>query len=193
MRFNVYRHTGLHFHTTVTSAKGSVTLDGDVDYRNGVGYAAAIGQGAAFTLQWNAKTFVAWPAPANETAPPAELPKAKPGVRALSPTESTTDNLLALLLFLGQDRPDNAQLIVQDGGRFLRNDTVDGTPVEVLQGPGAGGSSPGGGSLNYWLTAKGQLLRVDASFGGSAPTEIDLSAASYEPFPVSAALRPAHH
>jgi hypothetical protein len=187
--YEVYRHIGLHFDSTLTTAKGSVRFDGDVNYRSGIGYATAIGDGAAFTLQWNSSIFAAWTASATQVEPPPDLPTGKPAGRPLAPAKSLSDALLSLLLQLGRDRPGNAREIRQQGGRFLRDAVVDGQPVEVLQGPRTSGSATATTDVDYWLGDSGRLVRVEASIDGNPPTEIDLSAAKYRPFLVTPVLR----
>jgi hypothetical protein len=190
MRFENYR-TGLHFRTTTNAA---LALTGDLDYHRHLGYATAIDAGQPSAVQWNASRLLAWSwprgAPAGE--PPATLPSNQPRVRALDATKNDLDTLLTILLALGQDRPDNAALIRQDGAMFVRTDVVGAVPVDVLQGPrtsGAGTASSN--ALTYWVDAAGHLRRVDIVLGRSPhPVRIDTDPALFRSFPASPLLTP---
>jgi hypothetical protein len=189
MRLNVYRGKGLGFQSTVTTPQGSVVIEGDVNYRLGVGYAVASGNGSAFFLQWNSSQLLAWPTSSQSNLSLRQLPAGKPAARALAPTQTKTDALFALLLQLGQNRPDNAQLLEKDGARFVRTAVARGVKVDVIEGPKASGAGVPGGTIDYWLSAAGQLVRVDAALGGGAVTEVDVDPSTYKSFPVNSALQ----
>lgn len=181
MRFRLQRAGGVHFRTEVSSARGSLSLVGDVDYSSGIGKAQISGAGSSFTLQWNGATLLAWAG--DEGA-------SDPAVRPLEPTQSASDAVLALLLELGQDRPDNAQLIRENGARWLRAETVGGTGVDVLQGPAPPGAAAGpGGPVTYWVNEGGDVLRIEARLGGGpSATIIDLDPGRFVPFAPSTHL-----
>jgi hypothetical protein len=183
MRFLIHRSTGVHFRTEVASAGGPLTIVGDVDYLGRVGEARVSGAGSSFTLQWTRETLLAWPDEARTTAPTA---------RPLAPTSSAVDAVLALLLELGQDRPDNAQLIRENGATWLRAEMLGSTQVDVIQGPAAPASgATSGGPVTYWIDAAGNLLRLDARLGGSSnPTVISIEPTQYHPVTRSADLPP---
>jgi hypothetical protein len=189
-RFQNYRATGAHFRTRVSSPEGALALEGDVDFRDELGYARISGAGGAFMLQWSDATLLAWTAKATASTSPGKLPAGKPVGRPLSPTKSAVDAVLAVVLGLGRDRPDNAQLIRRNGARWLRSATLAGTKVDVLQGPAAAGQAPGSGAaVRYWVDAAGHLLRLDAFLGGgSSATRIDLDAKAFTRFPRSPKL-----
>jgi hypothetical protein len=166
MRFQNYR-TGLHFRTTTNAG---LTLTGYLDFHQHLGYAVASENGRPSVVQWSSSTLVEWAAAAGvpTTDPPAQLPATQHRSRALNPGTSDLDALLAILLALGQDRPDNAALVRQDGAMFVRTDTAGGVPVAVLLGPRVSGSgSSAAGALTYWVDDAGQLLRVDIRLGHS--------------------------
>lgn len=193
MRLNNHRSTGVHFTTRVSSARGPLRIEGDVDYRAGAGYATIAGAGSSFTLQWSGRTLLAWPAAAGATTAPPTLPRGAPARRALAPARSLVDAVLAVVLELGRDRPDNAQIIRRSGATWLRRATVGPTPVDVIESPDAAGApaTGSGGALTYWIDARGRLLRLEARFGaGPSVTRIDLVAATFRAFPRSGALRP---
>jgi hypothetical protein len=182
MRLTNFEAVGVAFHATIVAAQGSVTLNGDVDFHTLVGYGEVSGgKGPSYTLQWNAGRLLAWPSPGKPSEPPPNVPTTAPRERAIAPSSSAVDSVLALLLGLGESRPDNAKQVQQDGARWLRTDTVDGQLVDVMQGPSNKG--PGHGSdtaFDFWVDRSGHLLRVDAFLGGSTtPTRIDLDPSSY--------------
>jgi hypothetical protein len=182
MRVTNFEAVGVAFHATIVAPQGIVTLNGDVDFHTLVGYGEVSGgKGPSYTLQWNVGRLLAWPSPGKPSAPPAAVPTTAPRERAISPSSSAVDSVLALLLGLGESRPDNAAEVSQDGARWLRTETLDGQPVDVMQGPSAEG--PGHGSdtaLDFWVDRTGHLLRVDTFPGGSTtPTQIDLDPGSY--------------
>jgi hypothetical protein len=191
-RFQNYRATGAHFRTRVSSPEGALAVEGDVDYRMQLGYARVSGAGDAFFLQWSDSTLLAWPAKPTVSVSPGKLPAGKPVGRALAPAKSAVDSVLAVVLGLGSDRPDNAQLIRRNGARWLRSATLAGTKVDVLQGPAATGQPAGSGAIvRYWVDATGHLLRLDAFLaGGSSATRIDFDAKAFTKFPRSPKLAP---
>ena len=141
-RFLDYQAKGVRFSTTVPTAQGSLPLAGDIDFRRHLGYAAtrldAGGREQTAVLQWNGTTVQTWLDAGDGLAPPARLPSAKPTGRRIVAASSGLDTLLVLLLDLGADRPDNAQLLQQSDARWLRTDTVDGQRVDVHPRPVAG-------------------------------------------------------
>ena len=189
MRFVGYQAGGQHFHTELATGQGLLVVDGDLDYRQRVGYAKVSGSGSSFTLQWNTTTLLAWPSLEPGASPPPELPAAVPTNRRLAATSSSIDATLTLLLQFGQDRPDNAQLIAQNGSRWLRSANLGSNQVDVLQGPRSTvKGTTRDSTLDYWVDSRGHLQRVDAALGGGAPTTI-LFAGAYRPFTVSPHLK----
>ena len=190
MRFANYR-TGLHFHTTTNAG---LSLVGDLDYHQHIGYAMAVDAGQPSPVQWSATTLLAWglPAVTPDGEPPATLPAVRPRMRTVDATKSDLDALLTILLALGQDRPDNAALIRQDGATFVRTDVVAGVPVDVLQGPRTSGAGTAtSDALTYWVDATGHLRRVDVVLGrASVPVRVDTDPDTFRAFPRSPLLRP---
>jgi hypothetical protein len=188
MRLTNFEAVGVAFHATVIASQGVVTLNGDVDFHTLVGYGEVSGgKGPSYTLQWNGGRLLAWPSAGKPSEPPSDVPTAAPRERAIAPSSSAVDAVLALLLGLGESRPDNAAQVQQDGARWLRTETLDGQTVDVMQGPSAKG--PGHGSdtvLDFWVDRTGHLLRVDAFLGDSTtPTQIDLDPSSYSDVQIS--------
>jgi hypothetical protein len=216
MRFLNYEKTGVGFQTEVATSNGGLNLAGSVDYHQDLGYAAVSGTGVAgnSAIQWNASTVALWPGVGDGKTPPATVPASPPQTRALDPTTQTVDVVLEALLDLGQGRPDNAQLLQQDGATWIRSDTVGPTAVDVIDGPRAEQSTVASGSpssvssvssassvpasssasssasaVQYWIDAQGHLLRLELTLGGSAvPTVIDINQAAFRTFTRTSAL-----
>lgn len=89
-------------------------------------------------------------------------------VRAPDPERLQLDRLIATVMGLAAEQPDNALLIQQTAGSaFVRDDELNGVPVQVLRY----------GTRNlYWLrTDTSDLLRFDGnSTGANAPTIVDI-------------------
>jgi hypothetical protein len=194
-RFGNYRAGGLHITATVSSAAGPLRLAGDLDTRAHVGYAAVAyadatsgtGQGTVrrgvAVLRWDPATVDTWLGVGDGHAPPSTLPAEPPQRRALRAGEATLDTVLLLLIGLSSDRPENPLLLRQSDARWLRADTLDGTPVDVLRGPSATPERAQlGGSLRYWLDPAGRLLRVEAEPPDATAT-VDLDPDRYVPVP----------
>ncbi|WP_162689097.1 hypothetical protein [Streptomyces sp. ICC1] len=94
-------------------------------------------------------------------------------------TRDPLDRALLLTLQLGQDRPENAQLLAQSGAQWLgrrRLPDADGRegggegPYEVFAGPRPPGREGARASpLTYWVDAKGAVRRVEARLTGEGP------------------------
>lgn len=183
MRVKNFEAVGSAFHATLVTAQAVLTLNGDVDFHTVTGYAEVSGGGdRSYTLEWNAADLLAWESRGKPTMPPKSLPTAVPRERALSPSSSGVDTLLALVLGLGRSQPDDAKQ-VQKGSRWIGTATVDGRTVDVMQGPTSTGANT---SLDFWVDRSGQLLRVTISLAGAnAPSIIDLNTSGYQPFETS--------
>lgn len=191
MRFNNYRGTGVHVRTEVDQDGEIVRIEGDVDYRARLGYAKVSGAGAAFTLQWNEARLVAWPSAERSPIPPAKLPARTPTRRPLTPGESPVDTVMAALLGLGRDRPDDAGRIRRNGAQFVRRDRIGATTVDVMTSPdaerGVEASAP---AARYWVDGSGRLLRLELTLpSATKATRIDIDAKSFMPFARAPQLR----
>lgn len=161
-RFLAYRDGSRGFAVDVSTADGPVALHGRVDYRTGVGIAAAALDGGAAILAWDGDTVVGWVGEGDGVTVP-DAPPAAPGAsRPLDPSASTVDAVLVLLASLGADRPDNAQLLQTSDAQWLRADDVDGVPVDVFAGPSESASGEGAGTTRFWVDEAGALLRFEA-------------------------------
>jgi len=161
-RFLAYRDGSRGFAVDVSAAEGAVALRGRVDYRAGVGIAAAALDDGSAILTWDADTFVGWVGEGDGTTIP-DAPPAVPGAaRPLDTSASTVDTVLDLVASLGTDRPENAQLLQTSDAQWLRSDDVDGVPVDVFAGPSDADSGEGAGTTRFWIDETGALLRFEA-------------------------------
>lgn len=167
--------------TSLTDGGIELELDGWVDYASEIGYAVlAEDQIPSYLLVWDASTVAAKPTEATEAAalstPPIMIPTSEVGFES-SPLNTTgaLHPLLAILISLGNDRPDNPLLLQQGGALWLREDTVAGTAVTVFSGPNGSDDAAGLATSNvvdpeasntrYWIDADGLLLRFDVRLG----------------------------
>lgn len=178
-RFTNYDHRLVAFRGRVPSAAGTLELAGRIDYVSGVGYGTlrtdgGTGYGSAGVLQWTGRAL-AFLAGATQAGDPP--PDGHWQLRPIQAHAGELDTALVLLLSLGNDRPDNAQLLRQSGARWLRSDTVDGTTVDVFEGTRVEGRRDGSAPrLRYWVAGSGDLRRVEARIGaGESSASFDLA------------------
>ncbi|MFE3761767.1 hypothetical protein ACFXPI_08365 [Streptomyces sp. NPDC059104] len=184
VRFTTFRRGSGDVTATIPSGGRSITLTGRIDWRGHHGYAELRDDATPPTrelVHWNPRGVVDRPRWTGglPDRPPANGWELHP----LQPHTAALDSMLLLLLNLGSDRPDNAQLLARSDARWLRDDRIDGTPVIVAAGPGAPGAPAGSGRLGntrYWIDADGRLLRFQARLGG----EVQWATAEFPARPV---------
>jgi hypothetical protein len=154
-----------------------VQFAGWIDYAAGAGYGFA-----STTVDGSADTGLLRFTPNTIGYQPTALAKAPLPVpadgwqdSALDPSATTLSNVLAVLLGLGNDRPDNPQLLQQTDAAWLRADEVDGTSVDVFAGPTSDApatAAPDGAvpTIRYWIDETGHLLRAEIPVSGQADT-----------------------
>ncbi|WKE69158.1 MULTISPECIES: hypothetical protein [unclassified Streptomyces] len=204
-RFLNYQAGGRAVTITVPSTAGGLVITGSVDYRAGIGYGVVRGAGRDTSgdglIQWTAAAVLVHPmADAPATAPPSP-PASGWYRRPLQKSGSSLDSSLAIALGLGSDRPDNAELLPQNGAETVGQDTVRGHSVEVMTGPnahaklgtsGAAATSNTGDSVRYWIGADGTMYRVRASVASeSQPVVIDFDDRKYVPVRPAPGVTPA--
>lgn len=148
----------------------TLVLVGEIDWKNHVGRAVVRGDGMDASLAevvWG-ETFVLERRPAMDALIAGRGGPSQPWIsRRPEPSTRQLDRLLAIVLGLAMEQPDNAILIQQsDGSAFVRADEIRGTAVEVLRY----------GTRNlYWLdSSDGRMLRFEGnSAAGNAPTIVD--------------------
>ena len=149
----------------------SLTLSGLIDWEShrGRAFVRGVGSEAGITEVYWEETFVLERRPGMDAVVNGMGGPATPWVaRAPDPSTRQLDRLLALVLGLALEQPENALLLQQtEGSSFMRLDDLRGDPVEVLRY----------GTRNlYWLALDdGSMARFEGnSAGGTAPTVIDL-------------------
>lgn len=162
-----------------TGASGPLSLEGVIDFRRHVGYGVLSDEasGAVSLVQWTLTSVIALPWQAGKPAP-ATPPAETAGWqgRSLVADGSSVDTALLIALNLAGDRPENAQLLNQNGALWLRAATVDGEKVDVVRGPGAEDDGEVQKSrTRFWLTADGTSLRVEVDLATTdAPVVVGL-------------------
>ncbi|MDH6537724.1 hypothetical protein [Streptomyces sp. SPB4] len=169
-RFTAYRRGTGEVTATIPSRGRTITLTGRVDWRRHRGYAEVHDDAAPPArelVHWNPHHVAALPAWTGGL--PDRPPASGWEIHPLPPHGSALDSVLLLLLNLGADRPDNAQLLARSDARRIRDDRIGDVPVLVAAGPGAPGAPVTGGRLGntrYWIDGEGRLLRFQARVGG---------------------------
>ncbi len=166
-----YRSAGAVFTVATLDRPGgsTVRLEGRLDWANHLGEATvAVDVGSApSVVGWRRDVVLErWP-DADEVL--TGMGTAAAPVIARPPNmQRRLDQIIAVLVGLAGERPDNAQLVLQtEGSAFVREDELRGVPVVVMRY----------GSRNiYWLdAATGDMLRFEArSAEGDLPIVIDI-------------------
>ena len=174
-RFNDYQNGVSAIDAAIPISGQDFTLDGRVDWQSHLGYAtltSAQQGGGTELLQWTPNGIAVrgnWNGPL-----PATPPAAGWDVRAWQ-QGADLDSALQLILDLGADRPENAQLLQQSGASVLRNDSVGGVPVTVFAGPPESASGTDS-HTRYWIAEDGTLRRFEALIDGSTTwTEVNIA------------------
>lgn len=167
VRFVNYESRTASVTASVPSSAGKLVLDGRVDFVEHVGYMTMRTEGrtdagSAGLLQWNPQKLAFRQGAGQQAVDPA--PAADWALRPLGRAGSDLDTALMLLVNLAQDRPDNAQLLQQSSARWLREDKVGDTRVDVFEGPQKPGQDAAG-RLRYWVGGDGRLHRLEARIG----------------------------
>lgn len=188
MRFANHGAGGSHFRAEVPWGRGSLFVDGDVDHRRNIGFGQISGPRSALTMQWDKARLARWSSEAGTVRTPESLPLGKPGLRRLD-RPTPVDSVLALVVSLGTDRPEDAVRLRRAGARWLGTERLGGVVVDVLSGPGFRDGSGAVRPVRYLVGKDGRLLAVDIVIDGRAPTRIHLDREGYRRFQVSTALR----
>jgi len=190
-RFRNFEAGGRAVTITVPDPAGGLVITGSVDYRNRLGYGVVRGTGRNTSgdglIEWTDTTVLVHPM----EEVPAQAPDTPPATgwhnRPLLASGSTLDTALTIVLGLGSDRPDNAQLLPQNGAAWIGQDQVNGHPVDVMAGPGTRDRPDTAGSVRYWLGQDGTMHRVRAAVASEPePVVIDFdthSRAAVPPVP----------
>ncbi|GGP89500.1 hypothetical protein GCM10010278_79990 [Streptomyces melanogenes] len=203
VRFHAYEAGPTRVEVSVPGGTGDTVVDGVVDYRahRAVGGYATSGAGPAQhgMLAWDATGLAVAVGPAVKGAAAVRGSGALRAAERLSsrdwsPRAYSSDPLdvvLHVMMVLGQDRPDNAQLLAQGGARRLGQRTEGGVTYTLFTGPrpqrdkdggtrgGRKGASPAPdrpatSPLTYWLDGQDRLGRLEVRLASlPRPARVD--------------------
>ncbi|MFE7571911.1 hypothetical protein ACFU76_33980 [Streptomyces sp. NPDC057539] len=185
-RFLNYQAGGRAVTITVPNATGGLVITGSIDYRTHTGYGVVRGTGRDTSsdglIQWTATTVLVHPM----TDPPATAPASPPASgwysRQLRTSGMSLDSSLAIALRLGNDRPDNAALLPQNGAAWLGLDTVHGHRTDIMNGPDADTKAGSSETVRYWIGSDGTMYRVQVDIASeSQPVVFDFDPRTYVP------------
>ncbi|MFE7539333.1 hypothetical protein [Streptomyces platensis] len=185
-RFRNYEAHGRAVTITVPGTAGGLIVTGSVDYHGKLGYGVVHGTGRDTSsdglIEWTATSVLVHPMANAPAHAPASPPRSAWYSRPLLSSGSTLDSSLAIALKLGSDRPDNAELLPQNGAAWWGRDRVDGHRVDVMTGPSSPDRSGTAGNVRYWVGSDGTMYRVRVSVGSeSQPVVIDFDTQKYVP------------
>src|SRR5256714_5150708 len=147
-RFRNYEAGGRAVTITVPTTAGGLVVAGSIDSRAKRGYGVVHGAGRDTSsdglIEWTATSVLVDPMPDAPATAPASPPTTGWVSRPLQQAGNSLDSSLAIALSLGDDRPDNAQLLPQNGAAWVGRDRVAGRDVDVMSGPAAVRRAPGG-------------------------------------------------
>ncbi|BDM69852.1 hypothetical protein HEK616_33390 [Streptomyces nigrescens] len=185
-RFRNYQAHGRAVTITVPGTAGGLTVTGSVDYQGKLAYGVVHGTGRDTSsdglIEWTATSVSVRPMANAPAHAPASPPRSGWYSRPLLSSGSALDSSLAIALKLASDRPDNAQLLPQNGAAWWGRDKVDGHPVDVMTGPSSPVRAGTAGNVRYWVGSDGTMYRVRVSVGSeSRPVVIDFDTQKYVP------------
>ncbi|MFF0297762.1 hypothetical protein ACFYS8_14450 [Kitasatospora sp. NPDC004615] len=187
-RFRNYEAGGRALTITVPGTAGRLTVTGSVDFRTRTGYGVLHGTGRDSSttglIQWTPTTVRVLPMPDAPATAPATPPASGWSTRPLQTTGSSLDTSLAIALNLAADRPDNPQLLPQNGATWLSRTTLNGHPTDVITGPNARGTTTTSDTVRYWIDPDGTMYRVQAALASDPqPVIVDFDTQPYAPVP----------
>ena len=187
-RFRNYEAGGRAVTITVPGTIGNLVITGSVDYRTKLGYGVVHGTGRDTSsdglIEWTAASVRVDPMTDTPAAAPVPPPTTGWYSRPLQQTGSSLDSSLLIALSLGSDRPDNAQLLPQNGAGWVGHDQLAGRQVDIMTGPAANGSAGASGTVRYWIGSDGTMYRVQAALASETqPAVIDFDTQKYTAVP----------
>lgn len=185
-RFRNYQAGGRAVKITIPTATGQLVITGSIDYRAKLGYGVVHGTGRDTSsdglIEWTDTTVLVHPMANTPADAPTSPPTSGWYSRGLQTSGSSLDTALAIALSLGDDRPDNAELLPQNGAAWIGQDQMDGHQVDVMTGPDAGAKSATAGDVRYWIGPQGTMYRVQAEVASEPqPVVIDFDTQKYVP------------
>ncbi|WP_432041068.1 hypothetical protein [Streptomyces chartreusis] len=207
MRFRNYEAQGRTLTITVPGTPGELVITGSVDYEKRLGYGVVHGIGRDTSsdalIQWTTTSVYVHPMTDAPPHAPASPPRSGWYSRPLQSSGSSLDSSLAIALSLGSDRPDNAQLLPQNGAAWVGGDLVDGRRVDVMTGPSASihdrsgtaipstGKSGTASRVRYWVGSDGTMYRVRVALASEPePVLIDFDTQKYVPVEAAPGVTP---
>lgn len=195
-RFRNYQSQGRTVTITVPGTAGELTVTGSVDYRRKVGYGVVHGTGRGESsdglIQWTPTSVHVRPMTDAPALAPASPPRSGWYDRPLLSSGSALDTSLSIALGLGGDRPDNAELLPQNGAAWWGRERLDGRWVDVMAGPSSPDRSGTAGNVRYWIDSDGTMYRVRVRVGSQPePVVIDFDTHTYVPVEPLPGTRPA--
>ncbi|MCO1597767.1 hypothetical protein M8C17_21685 [Micromonospora sp. RHAY321] len=192
MRVTNLRDLRAGVRVTVGAGAARTELVGWVDWSRALLYLDVGGPGAGAErglLQRAGPVLVIRPDPAavpTPAAPPLVPPADRWRLHRPAP-DARLVPVLDLLLGLAADRPDPAQALRDSGARWLARDTVAAGPVDVVEAPLPGGTSPatgdrraGGdadGQARYWLDQDARLHKLVVGLPGVGAVTVTVNRA----------------
>ncbi|GAA0595298.1 hypothetical protein [Streptomyces crystallinus] len=178
-RLSVYERGPASVRLRVPAADTDVGVDAVVDYaaHRALGSYRALGR----------EGRVAWDAAGVSVAPGHGHPGGRGAATRWSTrayTRDPVDRALRLVLALGSDRPENAQLLAQSGPRWLGERRLRGHTYTLFAGPRPAPHGPGRTApseppvspVTYWIDETGALGRVEAVLtSGADPVTVDFT------------------
>jgi hypothetical protein len=185
-RFRNYQTEGRAVTITVPSTAGRLLITGSIDYRAKLGYGVVHGTGRDTSsdglIEWTAATVLIHPMANTSSPAPASPPASGWYGRPLQTSGSALDSALVIALGLGSDRPDNAELLPQNGAAWVGEDRLHGHRVDIMIGPHARADAGTSGTVRYWIGSDGTMYRVQAGVASeSQPVVIDFDTQKYTP------------
>lgn len=185
-RFRNYQAGGRAVTIDVPNTAGGLTVTGSIDYRGKIGYGVVRGTGRDTSsdglIQWTATAVFVHPMANTPAKAPARPPESGWYRRPLQNYGSSLDSSLAIALKLGSDRPENAELLPQNGAAWVGQDRLDGHQVDIMTGPSARTRSGTPGAVRYWIGSDGTMYRVRVGVASaSRPVVIDFDTQKYVP------------
>jgi hypothetical protein len=194
-RFSLYEKSPLEVVARAPMGNGTVEVRAVIDYRAHHAVGAYTASGSRGLLAWDATGLAAARGTAASAAD-AVAAADRLDSRAWSPRKYSGDPLdvvLRIAMGLGTDRPDNPQLLAQQGALYLGRDQWNGAAYNLYSGPrptasrrdpnttaqGARHPAPAGPTgarspLTYWINDRYGLARVEIlAADASNPSRID--------------------
>lgn len=167
-RFLNYQEGGRSVRVVVPNTTGRMTIDASVDFSEHVGYGVLETEGSNAAgsqglLQWSTKVVAMRAEPRPPLVQPVTPPQDGWTARPLRTHGASLDTALLLAFSLASDRPDDAQLLRQNGARWLRSERVGSTRTDVFEDPNRRGADEH--RLRYWLDSAGKMVKVEARLG----------------------------